>query len=701
MTVAAGLAAPLVGHPFLDQALWSRFRAAETAEAFAAAWLALQCRHVEGATAGVLVLGEPDIGPFRPAAAWPDAGARAPELTGAAEEAIRQRQGLATGEGGRCVAAPLLLEGRLCGVAAVLLAPGAAPSQAMRQLQWGAGWIEALLRCEQMTAGGEARARMAAAFDLLGVVLEHADAKAAATALATELARRLEADPVSIGFRSRGHCRVRALSRAAWFTDRMSLLRDIGAAMDEAVDQRALILWPPRPDWEYRVTLADEELAAAHRAGAILTVPLRQDGEPYGALVIERPAGAVFEPATLEPVDAVAAVAGPVLAEKRANDRWLPARIVQSIVTQLKRLLGPGWFGRKLATAIAIASFACRIFITIGIALLIGGSFFMLGVLIAIWSLMLMLGVPLFKSLRFLFASLALRRDRGRAFGVTFGALAALLFAVPLPHATMAEGVVWVRGGAAVFAGADGVVRRLAAAPNAVLSPNDPILELEDPGLAGRVGVLAARVVELEAQHAMRDLSNPVRARITLEELTLSRADLALAREWMAQLTIRSRAAGRLSLHRPDDLVGRFVRKGELIGYVADFEAPVIRVVVPESEADLVLQNTRAVALRAASDAGRVLSARIERISPRLEETLPSLALGTLGGGAVLLDPTAPGRDRALGRFLQIDLAIEDGRLTATRFGERVFVRFAHEAEPVAIRFWRAIRRVFLRHFNI
>lgn len=314
-----------VAHPLLDQALWSRFRAAATPEAFAAAWLALQCRHVEAATAGVLVLGEPEIGPFRPAAAWPDPAAVTPALSLAAEESLRQRQGLATsaeGPGGeRSVAAPLLVEGKLAGVCAVALAPGGNPQAALRALQWGAGWMEALLRRQQMEADAEAQSRAAAAFDLLGLVLEHRDAKAAATALATELARRFRCDPVSIGFTRAGHARIEAVSHAAWFEARMNLLRDVGAAMDEAIDQRALILWPPRPEWEFRVTRAHEELAAAHRAGAVLTIPLRQDGEPFGAIVLERAAGEGFEPATVELLDAVAAVIGPVLAEKREIGR--------------------------------------------------------------------------------------------------------------------------------------------------------------------------------------------------------------------------------------------------------------------------------------------------------------------------------------------------------------------------------------------
>ncbi len=350
MTAAA--AAPregVVHHPYLDQALWQRFRAAASPEAFAAAWLALQCRFAEGATAGLLVLGEPDVGPWRPAAAWPEAASVTPALSQASEDALARRQGVAIApeqEGqGQVVAAPLLVEGRLVGAAAMALGPGVAAAAAMRQLQWGAGWIEALLRREQMEADARARARSTAAFDLLGVVLEQEGGRAAATALATEMAQRFG----------------EAVSHAAWFADRMNLMRDIGAAMDEAADQRAVILLPRQEGWEWHVTRAHEALMAEHRAGGLLTLPLRHGGETVGAITLQRPEGQPFDGATVELCDAVAGVVGPVLAEKRANDRLLVVKAWDSLITQLRRLLGPGYFGRKLATlflAALVAVFA-------------------------------------------------------------------------------------------------------------------------------------------------------------------------------------------------------------------------------------------------------------------------------------------------------------------------------------------------------
>ncbi len=348
---------------FLDQALWKQFREADTPESFTRAWLALQCRFIGDATCGVVVLGEPEIGPFAPAAYWPDEGAFKAELSATAEQAMAERQGVVRSQGqdsggGKTVsvAYPLTLEGQLFGVVAMTL--GGARSQVrnvMRQLQWGAAWMELLLRRQQSRSDGEERQRTAAAFDLLAAVLEQERFQDACNALVTELAMRLECDPVSVGFLRRGRTLVKAISHAADFGRRMNLIRDIGVAMDEAMDQKAVVLYPANEDWDYRVTRAHAELAATHKAGSILTIPLQAGGKVFGAITFERPAGAPFDEATVELCDAAASLVGPILYEKKRNDRLILTKVAESIRVQLKRLLGPHYFGRKLATVILVA----------------------------------------------------------------------------------------------------------------------------------------------------------------------------------------------------------------------------------------------------------------------------------------------------------------------------------------------------------
>lgn len=351
---------------FLDQALWKQLSDAETPETFAKAWLALQCRIIDGVSRAVVVLGNADTGPFAPAAFWPDGESGSAGLTSAAESAMAERRGVVQGheqDAGRLieqschVAYPFLVEQHLYGVVALEISGGAGAHlrAVMRQLQWGAAWIEFMLH----RRGGEDDRRVGErtmmALDLVATALEEERFRAACAAAVTELAIRLECERVSVGFVRRGHSAVVALSHSAEFGKRMDLIRAIGAAMDEAIDQRTAILYPPGEEGEMQVTRAHAELARGIGAATVLTIPLTVNDEHVGAIAFERREGRSFDQAAVELCECVTAVLGPILEEKRRNDRWLIFKIGESFLDQVKRLAGPGYFGRKLATAAAIA----------------------------------------------------------------------------------------------------------------------------------------------------------------------------------------------------------------------------------------------------------------------------------------------------------------------------------------------------------
>ena len=223
---------------FLDQALWKRYAEATTLEGFVQAWIGLQCRSIGRVNCAVVLLGMPDEGACAPAAFWPDEAACGDSLRRMAEEVIAEKRPLlrepqAAEDAGApatsLVGYPILLDGHLYGAVAVEL-PGESRNQlrtVTRQLQWGLGGIEAILRREDGQGRQAHLDRVSAAFDLVGIVLEQDGFVAASNAAATELAKRLDCDLVSIGFAQRGQIRVEALSHAPQFGKRMNLVRVI------------------------------------------------------------------------------------------------------------------------------------------------------------------------------------------------------------------------------------------------------------------------------------------------------------------------------------------------------------------------------------------------------------------------------------------------------------------------------------------
>ena len=358
----------------------------------------------------------------------------------------------------------------------------------------------------------------------------------------------------------------------------------------------------------------------------------------------------------------------------------------------------PFWF-----VTYGIAAFFYRIFITFAIVLLVSSQFFQLGMILAFWSVVLMFGVPLAKQLWYLLTSPALRRNRGRAFAVTGGAVAAvggLLFAVPLPDSTVAEGVVLVRGEQIVRAEADGVIAALEAVPNATVATGDVVLRLDDPMIRARARLLAGRIEELEHRLTMQDLANAAATHMLEEELRHARAELRVTTDRLDGLEVRAGAGGDLVLPRAADLVGRYVRKGDVIGFVSRFRDPVIRVIVTEDRADLVRSRTLGIDVRYASDPEGVLAATVAREVPALSSELPSPALGTEGGGRIALDPASGQRREALGKLLHLDLRLAPGAAYRT-IGERVYVRFRHGEAPLAVQLYRSLRQIFLSRLDI
>jgi putative peptide zinc metalloprotease protein len=166
-------------------------------------------------------------------------------------------------------------------------------------------------------------------------------------------------------------------------------------------------------------------------------------------------------------------------------------------------------------------------------------------------------------------------------------------------------------------------------------------------------------------------------------------------------LSVTAPVDGRFLVAMPSDLDGKFVRRGELIGYVLNDDAASVRVIVPQSEIELVRDDTHGIDLRFASHPMRVIHVRrITREVPTATRQLPSVALATVGGGPIAVDPTDEQHLRALEEVFQVDVKLPDG-LHGHRIGERVYVRFQHGNRTLAWRISRTARQLFLRRFDL
>jgi multidrug resistance efflux pump len=116
----------------------------------------------------------------------------------------------------------------------------------------------------------------------------------AALALCNEVAAKLAASRVCLGWLVAGQVRVQAVSRTSQFERRSQVVQRIEAAMEECADQDEEILWPVPPAAAC-VARAHAALADEARAAALLSLPLRVGDAVVAVLTLERPEAAFTE----------------------------------------------------------------------------------------------------------------------------------------------------------------------------------------------------------------------------------------------------------------------------------------------------------------------------------------------------------------------------------------------------------------------
>ncbi|MGD9224207.1 MAG: HlyD family efflux transporter periplasmic adaptor subunit [Desulfobacteraceae bacterium] len=348
-------------------------------------------------------------------------------------------------------------------------------------------------------------------------------------------------------------------------------------------------------------------------------------------------------------------------------------------------------------------AFCYRIAVLVSLVLLVSSRFFVIGVLLAVWGAVSMLVFPAVRHLAQLMNSPAAREKRSRL--VCIGAALALgaamlLFIVPVPLWTSTQGVVWLPEQSVIRAGTDCEVVELLAPVEQWVAKNTPLIRGADPFIETKIEIHQARLEELYASYNALPLHKRVERKMFLEEIALVKGDLRHSEEKLEKLMVRSPAQGNFILMDARNLPGRFVKQGELLGYIIADHRPTVRAVVSQADIGLVRQRITGVSVKLAEHPSTTIEAIIKRIVPAADLNLPSAALGTGGGGNIPVDPTDPKGLRALSAIFQIDISLPE-QVVNPHIGGRVHVRLDHGRMPLMMQWYRGLRQLFIRKFYV
>jgi len=203
--------------------------------------------------------------------------------------------------------------------------------------------------------------RLRLSLEVLSVVNKSNRFMSAAMALCNEISTRWHCNRVSLGFLNGRYVRVQAMSHTDKFSREMKLVQGIEAAMEECLDQDVEVIYPAEETAPY-VSRAAAQFSAVHGPAALLSLPIRHNGEVPAVMTLERTPERPF--GTLEEVEAVRLacdLSAPRLLEMQQHDRWFGARMASSARKGLGLLLGPRHTWIKVWAAIV---FLVAVFLT-------------------------------------------------------------------------------------------------------------------------------------------------------------------------------------------------------------------------------------------------------------------------------------------------------------------------------------------------
>ncbi len=350
-----------------------------------------------------------------------------------------------------------------------------------------------------------------------------------------------------------------------------------------------------------------------------------------------------------------------------------------------------------------------RLYISIRILLFLNSrlpeALFILVPILALSGIVAWLLVPAGKFLRYLATSEELARNRPRAVGSTVAvglSLVVLLGVLRLPDHRRVEGIVEPEGLAIIHAESDGFVTNFLAS-QAKVAPEGPVLvDALNPALEAESRGLMAERQALEVRRRQAVLKEVAAAQILDEQLAALGEKIARVQQLLSLLHLTAPASGTWVSPEIEFTKGRFAKRGETLGVVANLDDLLIRATAGQNVAALLIeQAAQKVEIRASGRPDPTITGTIEKIFPAGQEQLPSQALGYAVGGSMAVDVRDPSGTKTAEKFFEIRIRPHLDRPDQWLTGQRVVVRVRLQSKPLAAQVYHYGRQLFQRRFHI
>ncbi|MDO6563308.1 efflux RND transporter periplasmic adaptor subunit [Amphritea sp. 1_MG-2023] len=341
------------------------------------------------------------------------------------------------------------------------------------------------------------------------------------------------------------------------------------------------------------------------------------------------------------------------------------------------------------------AALCYRLFIIMVIAALVSDYLLWLGVCIAVWALW----VQLFKPLGcFAYDLWQTARHQRRVQRVVYAMLVAFMLVmgilfIPFQMTLIAKGVIVLPERSQLRSITEGTVTQLHVPSGRHINQGDLVLALRNPDLLAQRDKLRAELKIKENIRHSALLGEPQRAPLLLEQIASLQKELDHVNDKVAGLAIHASQSGVLVIDRWQDFEGRYVNKGELLGFVYQPGAFEVQVVVSVAQAERLKREGVTAQVRFASYPDHTITVKNIRAVPQAIHYLPDAVLGSAYGGDLLVDMTDDSKVKMIHPMIQFNLELPidsaDELLADDAFDNRVpaktvLIKFNHSPHSFA-----------------
>ncbi|MBF0452169.1 MAG: efflux RND transporter periplasmic adaptor subunit [Candidatus Magnetomorum sp.] len=179
--------------------------------------------------------------------------------------------------------------------------------------------------------------------------------------LCNEIATRLQASRVSLGWLTGKYVKIQGMSHIEHFEPKMGAVQELETAMEEALDQNEEILFPSEQEQWSAVVRSHASYVRKFGSEKIVSIPLRVNETPVAILTCERAASF-----TIDDVRGLRMICDQVsrrLFDLKQSDRWFGARFTGWIRKKLSKIFG---FEHTFARLVSIICAALFLYVLFG-----------------------------------------------------------------------------------------------------------------------------------------------------------------------------------------------------------------------------------------------------------------------------------------------------------------------------------------------